>query len=477
MINSTFWIWPEDGICDLPDNWASLALPSVQEVGIAWAEVRASHLSNPLLKKFDEELAREWSIETGIVEDLYEIEQGVTVNLIQHGFNAANLPHAAVNRDPEDVLQILRDQQLALQTLFDFVKGERALTVGYIRELQALITRSQETYQARDQEGRPIDVELKHGEFKKQANHVVRSGVLYRYCEPIHVESEMDRLVGMHEIHRGLNVPAEVEAAWLHHRFTQIHPFPDGNGRVARLLATLVLIRAGLFPFVVERNQKAKYIMALEQADNNDLQPFIYFIAIDQQVRLRRAQVALARSGGPSQSVEEAATRYFAANAATEVVHDKLRQDRAAHVAGLTHAFLQEMLKPLSSIKNPGHSVRYGVTDGTASEVGVRAMEVAGIDRRDPLPRVIAFTVRDEVATKTASFVIDAPSEDPEGRVLVVAVDTDTSTVVSGGTAQFSSPAIELDSSPLEAWIKARVVDLFDAWRVNADPGSFLSRS
>ena len=37
----------------------------------------------------------------------------------------------------------------------------------------------------------------------------------------------------------------EIEATWLHHRFTQIHPFQDGNGRVARALASLVFF-AGL---------------------------------------------------------------------------------------------------------------------------------------------------------------------------------------------------------------------------------------
>ena len=41
-------------------------------------------------------------------------------------------------------------------------------------------------------------------------------------------------------------------AAWLHHRFTQIHPFQDGNGRVARVLTTMVMLKAGLLPLVVD---------------------------------------------------------------------------------------------------------------------------------------------------------------------------------------------------------------------------------
>ena len=77
----------------------------------------------------------------------------------------------------------------------------------------------------------------------------------------------MDRLLAMHREHGQRGVAPEVEAAWLHHRFTQIHPFQDGNGRVARALATLVMIRAGWFPLVVTDAGRADYIEALEIAD------------------------------------------------------------------------------------------------------------------------------------------------------------------------------------------------------------------
>lgn len=59
--------------------------------------------------------------------------------------------------------------------------------------------------------------------------------------------------------------------AWLHHRFTQIHPFQDGNGRVARTLASLIFIRQGLFPIVITRNDRQEYINASEAADSGDL--------------------------------------------------------------------------------------------------------------------------------------------------------------------------------------------------------------
>ncbi|PIP55268.1 MAG: cell filamentation protein Fic, partial [Bacteroidetes bacterium CG23_combo_of_CG06-09_8_20_14_all_32_9] len=73
-------------------------------------------------------------------------------------------------------------------------------------------------------------------------------------------------------------------AAWFHHSFTQIHPFQDGNGRLARLLASLILIRHGLFPFTVKGNEKKKYIDSLELADNNEPQNIVdYFCEVEKR--------------------------------------------------------------------------------------------------------------------------------------------------------------------------------------------------
>ena len=78
-------------------------------------------------------------------------------------------------------------------------------------------------------------------------------------------------------------MPPEVEAAWLHHRFTQIHPFQDGNGRVARCLATLILLKAEWFPLVITRDDRADCIGALETADAGDLKPLVDFFAARQK--------------------------------------------------------------------------------------------------------------------------------------------------------------------------------------------------
>ena len=68
-------------------------------------------------------------------------------------------------------------------------------------------------------------------------------------------------------------------AAILHHRFVWIHPFHDGNGRVARLLMNLVLTRSG-YPIAVILNvDRNKYYDTLKKADKGNPASFVNFVA------------------------------------------------------------------------------------------------------------------------------------------------------------------------------------------------------
>jgi Fic family protein len=68
-------------------------------------------------------------------------------------------------------------------------------------------------------------------------------------------------------------------ATFFHHKFVYIHPFLDGNGRTARLLINVILMRSG-YPFtVLLKVDRPKYLRALSEADNGNLIPFANFIA------------------------------------------------------------------------------------------------------------------------------------------------------------------------------------------------------
>lgn len=74
-------------------------------------------------------------------------------------------------------------------------------------------------------------------------------------------------------------IDAVISAARLHHRLAWVHPFTDGNGRLARLLMNLRLMRAGLPPVVLKKPERRAYYSALEKADAGDLAPLTTFIA------------------------------------------------------------------------------------------------------------------------------------------------------------------------------------------------------
>jgi len=176
-------------------------------------------------------------------------------------------------------LKYLKSHFDAMDFVFDVVKNNRPLTKSFILELHQLITQYQESTDAIDSSGNIVQTKLSKGEFKKLPNNPKRDdGTLFEYCPPIQVEAEIEKLLTIYdELESKKNIHPIKITAWLHHAFTQIHPFQDGNGRMARLLASLVLIKNQLFPLNISREEKSEYIQALEQADKqipNDLVMF-----------------------------------------------------------------------------------------------------------------------------------------------------------------------------------------------------------
>ena len=68
-------------------------------------------------------------------------------------------------------------------------------------------------------------------------------------------------------------------AAVAHTWFVSIHPFIDGNGRVARLLLNLVLMRFGFPIAIVTKEDRLRYYDALESSQSSELTPFVMLIS------------------------------------------------------------------------------------------------------------------------------------------------------------------------------------------------------
>jgi len=248
---------------------ASKELPALVAV---WDEQRSRLGDDRALADFNARLAREWAIETGLIERVYTLDRGTTQLLIEQGIDASLITHGSTDKPPELVAAMIADHHLAIEWLFDFVADRRHLTTSFVKELHALMTRHQATATGVDQFGKTVEVPLLHGEYKLLPNSPTRpDGSIHEYCPPEQVVGEMEQLVALHAEQEARGVAPEVTAAWLHHRFTQIHPFQDGNGRIARALASLAFLRAGWFPLVITEADKTRYLAALEEADRNGL--------------------------------------------------------------------------------------------------------------------------------------------------------------------------------------------------------------
>ncbi len=106
---------------------------------------------------------------------------------------------------------------------------------------------------------------------------VLLTGSQYPVATPEKIQKEMDGLFAWVQKERDAYHPVEF-AAQLHKRFVFVHPFKDGNGRVARLLMNLALLQDGYLPAVVPPILRGDYVSLLERAHRDD-RDFMEFIA------------------------------------------------------------------------------------------------------------------------------------------------------------------------------------------------------
>ncbi len=271
-------------ITDLPSDLRTYQSDELQSLSKVWQEQRLRLEKMGIVERFLEKLRRHVAVEAGVIERLYTLDRGVTFALIEQGLDESLIAHGTADRPAQEIMALIRDQKSAIDQVFNFVGSQRDLSTSFIKQLHQLLTRHQDTTQALDQFGNLGEVELIKGDWKRLPNNPRRTdGSVHEYCPPEQVESQMIQMLEWHLDHLKSAISPEVEAAWLHHRFTQIHPFQDGNGRVARLLATLVLLKAGWFPLVLldenmDMHGRTTYIEALEKADDGNLNPLIALV-------------------------------------------------------------------------------------------------------------------------------------------------------------------------------------------------------
>jgi len=113
---------------------------------------------------------------------------------------------------------------------------------------------------------------------KYRNSDVIIGGAEHKPPAASDVPYEMEKLIKWWKQNQR-KLPIVELAALIHHRLVYIHPFFDGNGRVARLVMNLLLLQAGYPLVIVLKNDRKKYYRVLTQADKGNFVPFVRFIA------------------------------------------------------------------------------------------------------------------------------------------------------------------------------------------------------
>ena len=146
---------------------------------------------------------------------------------------------------------------------------EAPLTQNFIRTLHQTLLREDYTVYRNLPGGVLTSYVIHAGEYKTLPNSVItRYGDRFEYASPEETPSLMADLVDWYNKaeKEGKLSPVEL-AALFHYRYIRIHPFEDGNGRIARLMVNFILTRHDYPMIVVRSRKKSEYLEALHQAD------------------------------------------------------------------------------------------------------------------------------------------------------------------------------------------------------------------
>lgn len=197
------------------------------------------------------------------------------------------------------------DEMEAHDVAFKIVKEwandwERPLTGNQIKELNQIILVKPFWKDAITNDGQTTRREIKIGNYKEFSNSVILSnGEIFEYASPSETPRLMGELIDWYKAEENSLHPVTL-ATMLHYKFVRIHPFDDGNGRIARLLLNYVLLKFGFPPVVIKTEDKKNYLRVLHLADLGDYSAFIDYVA-EQLIW----SLELSIKGAKGESVEE----------------------------------------------------------------------------------------------------------------------------------------------------------------------------
>ncbi len=217
-----------------------------------------------------EKLRVDWTYDSNAIEGS-SLTRGETLFFLKEGLTVEGKPF-------KDFLDA-RNHAEAIDWLYEVIKDNRSITQGLIKEINALLLSGVKYTPAINETGQKVRKPANPGKYKILPNHVLKTdGTIHYYTDPIHIPDEMELLC------RWINENIEKKHSLIvgsvaHYNMVRIHPFDDGNGRGARILMNLILIKKGYPVAIIKNENRRKYLSALNQADKGDIYPFFALVA------------------------------------------------------------------------------------------------------------------------------------------------------------------------------------------------------
>lgn len=226
------------------------------------------------LRKSAEIAKRATALDTGAIEGLYDVDRGFTYTV---AFETAAWEVALAEKG-EQVRPLFEAQLRAYDYVLSLATTMEPVSEAAIRTLHEVVCEAQDTYRVITAVG-PHEQAFPKGQYKVLPNHVrTRRGTDHSYAPVDVTPAEMARFVEELRHSQFLTAHPVIQASYAHYALVVIHPFADGNGRVARALASTFTYRAISMPIMILSEHKSAYLDALERADEGDYQQFVSFM-------------------------------------------------------------------------------------------------------------------------------------------------------------------------------------------------------
>ena len=169
----------------------------------------------------------------------------------------------------------------AVKAIERAVNEEEGLTEVFIRNLHRVLLKEPYRVPATTPDGKQTTRLITIGDYKTTPNNVITStGETYYFTPPEQVKPAMSDLIDRYRLQETKREHPMIIATTFHYQFVRIHPFDDGNGRLARLLMNLILLKHGYTVAIVQQESRDRYLQALERADQTEeLAQFTNYIA------------------------------------------------------------------------------------------------------------------------------------------------------------------------------------------------------